>query len=180
MQQQRKLRGFVKADNSYSYIPQTKSKYSKLNNSVDVAPINRQLNNPKSLSQRTLSPIPARNRIKANIKEVKPVLGVNLKIEVAKANPKNRATLLETAYVLEEMLISVEQGLSSLPEREHLVKQKIINKVLQDRLARDKEELRKREEQQARINRRKEMLKQEIERSRQTKSEKQKDEEEKR
>ena len=56
------------------------------------------------------------------MKEIKPVLGVNLKIEVAKANPKNRSHLLETAYVMEEILIAAEQGLNILPEREHLVK----------------------------------------------------------
>ncbi len=45
----------------------------------------------------------------------KPVLGVELKLEVANAPQHNRKIILETAYVLEEMLYSVENGLNKLP-----------------------------------------------------------------
>jgi len=124
--------------------------------------------NPKALSLRTVSPSVGRNE---RVKEVKPILGVNLKIEVAKANPKIRSHMLETAYVLEEMLISVEQGLSSLPDREHLVKQKILNNVQKDRLQKEKEELRKREEQNQRLIQRKQLLRDQLDRAKKDREE---------
>jgi len=94
----------VKAENAYENRSPVKSRRPNkaLNNSIDVQPISK---NTKALSMRTLSPSVSRQ---TKVKEVKPILGVNLKIEVAKANPKIRAHMLETAYVMEEMLISVE------------------------------------------------------------------------
>lgn len=46
---------------------------------------------------------------------VKPILGLELKLEVAKAPAQNRHIVLETAYLMEELLYSVENGLDKLP-----------------------------------------------------------------
>jgi hypothetical protein len=40
------------------------------------------------------------------------VIGVNLKIEVAKAKKPDREHYLETAYVVEEMLMALDLGLN--------------------------------------------------------------------
>ncbi len=69
-------------------------------------------------------------------------MGVNLKILVAQAEQSRRQLVLETAYVLEEMLVATEQGVRVLGDRQVLVKQKIVNRVLQERRDREQEALR--------------------------------------
>lgn len=49
--------------------------------------------------------------------EIKPKLGVQLKLGVAKASPEDREHVQDTAEVLEEILTAVEKGLDALPGR---------------------------------------------------------------
>lgn len=59
------------------------------------------------------SPRPSENDKSAHA--LKPSLSVALKLEVAKAPANIRATALETAYLMEDLLYAVENDLDELP-----------------------------------------------------------------
>ena len=79
---------------------------AKLSVSVDQVTLNRSgknIQSAQSLRVRHVSP---------KEKELKPRLCVVLQIEVAKAPVEKRAHVLETAYVVEEIMIAASQNLS--------------------------------------------------------------------
>lgn len=79
--------------------------------------------------------------------EIKPTLNVTLKLEVAKAPQSNKYHVLETAYVLEEIMQAVENGLPFLPPRQKQGKNKIINKVIEEKRTKMEEDEKSRKDQ---------------------------------
>jgi hypothetical protein len=93
-------------------------------------------------------------------KAVKPVLDVLLRLEVANAPAPNRQSTLETAYVLEEMLQAVEKGLTKLPQPVmQMGIPKIMNRVLEGKMAKEEEEKAKKVSDIQRLDFRKQLLK---------------------
>lgn len=94
----------------------------------------------------------------------KPVLGVELKLEVAKAPQEQRRNYLETAYVLEEMLYSVENGLWKLPPPgfQLVQKQKVINRVFEQKQRKEEDEETQKLNDKKRLEQRKKILKDQL------------------
>ena len=73
-----------------------------------IKPLEQQLNDKAGMT--------AEEKRKAS-QVVRPQLSIGLKLEVAQYPLKERPQVQEVAEVLEEVLISVEKGLASLPNR---------------------------------------------------------------
>lgn len=97
-------------------------------------------------------------------KAVKPVLDVILKLEVANAPAPNRQRILEAAYVLEEILQAVENGHKKLPEQVmQMGLPKIMNRVLEGKIAKEEEERAKKMSDKQRLDFRKQLLRNQLE-----------------
>lgn len=90
-----------------------------------------------------------------------------MKLEVAKSPAPNRQKILETAYVLEEILQAVESGLSSLPAPVmQMGMPKIMNRVMEGKIAKEEEEKSKKVSDKQRLEFRKQMLKNQLDKMR--------------
>ena len=90
--------------------------------------------------------------------EIKPRLGVQLKLGVAKASPEDKEHVQETAEVLEEILTAVEKGMDELPPRRKYAGE-IPNKVKEEKKMSKEEEEEKKKEREEKMARRKEEVK---------------------
>ena len=77
-----------------------------------------------------------------------------------------RPLFLETAYVMEDLLYSVEHGLRGLPPANYFMerKQPIVNRVVGDRLRREVEERERERAEREKLVVRKRMLREQLER----------------
>eukprot|EP00347_Sterkiella_histriomuscorum_P016192 403354133 len=118
---------------------------------------------------------------KANNLLLKPQLSVDLKLQIANAPQHIRQTVLETAYVLEEMLYSVENGLNKLPPPGYqmLQKQKIVNRVLEEKLKKQENDDKQKLLDKQKLEMRKKMLKDQLDKMRVEKGDKTKEDAEK-
>ena len=94
--------------------------------------------------------------------EVRPRLGVLLKLGVARAEAEERAHVQETAEVLEEILAAAEKGLDALPERRKYAGG-LDNRVKEQKAATKEAEAEKQREREAKLARRKEEVKAQLE-----------------
>ncbi len=102
--------------------------------------------------------------------EIKPRLGVQLKLGVAKTDPTTREHMQETAEVLEEILQAAEKGLMELPPRRKYAGE-LSNKVKEEKKLTKEQEEEKKKEREDKMARRKEQVKRELEELKQKKEE---------
>ena len=101
-------------------------------------------------------------------------LGVNLKLEVTKQPAGQRATALEAAYAIEEILSAVEQGLPSIPRLGAPNQKRPQNKVVEERMKKVEDEEKQRQTERQKLELRKRLLKEQLEKMKEEKKEKDK------
>lgn len=106
----------------------------------------------------------------------KPPLGVVLKLEIARRPQDQRSTYLEAAFALEEMLQSLEKGESILP-RHNKGGRKPTNKIIEERQKKAEQEERSKVSDRLKLEERKKMLKEQLDKMKVEKDKKTKEEE---
>ncbi|CDW79816.1 UNKNOWN [Stylonychia lemnae] len=147
----RRSRQNIRVSNSIDVNPIKQAKMSKL--ALEKLGVNNSINKSTFKSPRTSVPHIS-----------KPNLGIDLKLEVAKAPASIRQVVLETAYVMEEILYSVENGLDELPPPNFQQQQKrqILNRVMEDKIKKQENDEKQKQLDRQKLELRKKMLKDQL------------------